>query len=167
MRSRAGRTTLIILGVLAVLGLIAIWVMFLPPFHVAERFAEPEFCASCHVMEPQYAAWEAGSHNHLDSCNDCHLPNTGFVRHYAAEAFVGVRDLVEFNLNMIPEQITARERSRGWIEENCIRCHGDLTEPIHSQEESRRCWECHRELFHDEQLRIEGIEPEPYWPDEE
>ena len=72
MRSRAGRITLIVLGVLIIVGLIAAWVMFLPPFRVAEQFAEPEFCASCHVMEPQYEAWQASSHNHLESCNDCH-----------------------------------------------------------------------------------------------
>lgn len=167
MRSRGGRIALWTLGIIAAVGLIAAWVMFLPPFKVAEQFAEPEFCASCHVMEAQYEAWQSSSHGHLESCNDCHLPNTGFVRHYAAEAFVGTRDLVEFNLNMIPEQITARERSRGWIKENCIRCHDDLTDPIHTNEQERWCWNCHRELYHDEQLRLEGLPPEPAWLNEE
>lgn len=163
--SRTTRRVLIGLAIVAAIGLIALWVMFLPPFHVAEKFAEPEFCDSCHVMDPQYAGWKASSHNHLDSCNDCHLPNTGFVRHYAAEAFVGTRDLVEFNFNMIPEHIEARERTRNWVQENCIACHGELVDPVHASVSDRRCWECHQELYHDTQLRTNGLEPRPSWRD--
>lgn len=160
MRSRWARVLLVVVIAVFLLAGVVAFVMFGPP-RVAERFAEPEFCASCHVMEPQFAAYQAGSHDHVDSCNDCHLPNDGFVRHYFWEGIVGVRDLVEFNLNMIPEHIRVRERSRDWIEENCLRCHREAVSTA-MMSEGRRCWQCHQELYHDSVLQAEGRR-RPIW----
>lgn len=33
----------------------------------------PQFCRSCHIMEPYYQAWETSSHNFV-SCVECHYP---------------------------------------------------------------------------------------------
>jgi cytochrome c nitrite reductase small subunit len=145
---------------------IVTFVMFGPPNYI-ETFAQPEFCASCHVMNPQYAAFQSSSHGRrLESCNDCHLPNDSFVRHYFWEGVVGVRDLVEFNLNLIPEHITARERSKDWVEENCRRCHDEVIARIHPDEQGR-CWDCHRELYHDFETRFDPEQRRPIWQDEE
>lgn len=145
------RIALWVLGILIVLGAVAIFVMFGPP-NVAESLAEPEFCASCHVMKPQLEAFEQSPHRNLETCNDCHLPNNSFVRHWFWDGVVGVRDLVEFNLNMIPEHIVARERSKDWIQENCYRCHENTVENVHPAVDSGWCWDCHREVYHDIQL---------------
>lgn len=144
---RRGKVLLVLFGVLMLLAAVAVFVMFGPP-DVAERLARPEFCRSCHVMEPQYATYVRGTHSEAaESCNDCHLPNNSFVRHWLADAFVGTRDLVEWNLNLVPEYITATPRSRRWIAENCRRCHADLTQHVELAE-GRWCWDCHRQVQH-------------------
>lgn len=143
----AAKVLVWIVGVIALVGAIAAFVMFGPP-GFAERIAEPSYCATCHIMKPQYVSFQQGPHSELDSCNDCHLPNTGFVRHWVADAFVGMRDVIYWNLNIIPERIEATEMSRRWIEENCRRCHADVITDVHPPA-GRRCWECHREVYHE------------------
>lgn len=145
--SRPLRILLVLFGVLVVAGAVGVFVMFGPP-KVAERIARPEFCRSCHVMEPQYLSYVRGSHAEVvESCNDCHLPNDSFVRHWVADAFVGIRDVVEWNLDLVPDYIEAKPRSEGWIQENCRRCHGDLNQHV-VLPEGRRCWDCHRQVQH-------------------
>lgn len=156
MVSRRTRRTLlgVLLGLL-VLALVGAFVMFAPPFRVADRLAKPSFCASCHNMEPQYAAFQASAHSDLDSCNDCHLPNDNFVNHWAADAAVGVRDLVSFHvLGRADYDVEATGWSRRVINANCIRCHGDLVEHVDTSQ--RWCWECHRIMYHRVQLQAAG-----------
>lgn len=145
--SRGKRISLWILGGVVLLGLIAFWVMFLPPFRVAETFAEPTFCGSCHEMEPWLASFEESDHQDLESCNDCHLPHGSVVEYYFWEGVVGVRDLVTHSVGAIPDPIEARDRSRDWAKENCLRCHADEIEEGHGEEE-RYCWTCHDDVFH-------------------
>lgn len=38
----------------------------------AEYSMQPEFCRSCHLMEPYYQAWHSSTHNNV-SCVDCHF----------------------------------------------------------------------------------------------
>lgn len=152
---RRRRRWLWIVGSIAALGAIAAWVLFLPPFHVMETFARPEFCATCHNMEPEFRAFESGTHSGLESCNDCHLPNDNFVNHYAWDAYVGTRDLVSFYLlGRAPYDTRATERSKDWIRDNCIRCHADVVDRMFVEQD---CWECHRALSHRFQLtRVNG-----------
>lgn len=132
-------------GVLLI-GIVA-FVMFGPPRY-AETINRPAFCRSCHVMEPQYQSYVRGTHrNVVESCNDCHLPNNSFVRHWVADAFVGTRDLVKWNLNLVPAYVEAKPRSQRWIQENCVRCHGELNSHIELAE-GVSCWDCHRETQH-------------------
>ncbi|MFH1267366.1 MAG: cytochrome c3 family protein, partial [Planctomycetota bacterium] len=35
--------------------------------------SRPEFCRSCHIMEPYYVSWVESSHSHV-SCIKCHFP---------------------------------------------------------------------------------------------
>lgn len=142
-----------VLVVLVILMAVFAFVFFGPP-GVAEVVAEPEFCARCHVMEPQYQAWQQSQHDFMDTCNECHLPNDGFIEHWFWDGVVGVRDVVKWNLNLVPEHIEARERSKDWIQENCRRCHGEIMTDVHPPDD-RWCWECHRESYHDITLRDE------------
>jgi len=140
------RILLWVLGVLAVLGLVLAFLMFGPP-QLAETFAEPSFCGRCHEMEYVYNTFIEEDHNELETCNDCHLPNDGFVEHYFWEGVVGVRDLVTHGLGAIPENIEVTERSQRWMVENCHRCHDDEIDEDHGEEEEF-CWDCHDDVFH-------------------
>jgi nitrate/TMAO reductase-like tetraheme cytochrome c subunit len=35
--------------------------------------SRPEFCRSCHIMEPYYVSWQESTHRHV-SCVKCHFP---------------------------------------------------------------------------------------------
>ena len=43
---------------------------------------KPETCVNCHVMAPQYATWQNGSHGRVTVCNDCHVPQDNFIKKY-------------------------------------------------------------------------------------
>ena len=38
----------------------------------AEYSMQPEFCRSCHIMEPYYQAWHRSTHKDV-ACQDCHF----------------------------------------------------------------------------------------------
>jgi cytochrome c nitrite reductase small subunit len=141
------KTVLWVLGVIGALVLVAAFVLFGPP-HLAETFAEPEFCGSCHEMQPWVESFDESDHSELESCNDCHLPHDSTVSYYFWEGVVGVRDLVKHTVGAVPETIEARERSKDWILENCHRCHDDDIEDDHGEERDL-CWSCHDDVFHD------------------
>jgi nitrate/TMAO reductase-like tetraheme cytochrome c subunit len=56
------------------------WGMFLTLFFVimggmagfAEYSMQPDFCRSCHIMEPYYQAWHTSTHKNVP-CTDCHF----------------------------------------------------------------------------------------------
>src|SRR5512140_322813 len=39
---------------------------------MAEYTMQPEFCRSCHIMEPYYTAWHSSTHKNVP-CVDCHF----------------------------------------------------------------------------------------------
>ena len=39
----------------------------------AEYSMQPDFCRSCHIMEPYYEAWHRSTHKNVP-CTDCHFP---------------------------------------------------------------------------------------------
>ena len=63
-------------GVLGGLGLVT--------FHYAEGTsylsADPAACVNCHIMRPQYDAWQKASHHAVATCVDCHDPDTMALR---------------------------------------------------------------------------------------
>jgi nitrate/TMAO reductase-like tetraheme cytochrome c subunit len=65
-RWRRGRIVLAALGVLLVVGGVA----FAGLWHVS---ASPQFCSSCHIMEPYIQGWKASKHSPV-ACVECHYP---------------------------------------------------------------------------------------------
>ncbi len=59
MSERGVRRLAWVLGTVAALGLAGLFVMF-GPLDVAARVSTAEFCDSCHLMDPEYAAWKFG-----------------------------------------------------------------------------------------------------------
>ncbi len=45
----------------------------LPPVRPAGTTSRPQFCNSCHIMEPYYRSWQVSSHSNV-SCTKCHFP---------------------------------------------------------------------------------------------
>src|SRR5437867_9197268 len=65
-RRRRGRVILVALAALLVVGGVALAGLW----HVSAR---PQFCSSCHIMEPYVQAWKASRHGAV-ACVQCHYP---------------------------------------------------------------------------------------------
>jgi cytochrome c nitrite reductase small subunit len=118
---------------------------------------EPTTCVNCHVMYPEYATWEKGSHGRVTTCNDCHVPQDNIVRKYMFKASDGLRHATMFTFRMEPQVIRIKDAGRNVVQENCIRCHANYLHPISLrsmgaksiyEDDDRVCWDCHRETPH-------------------
>jgi cytochrome c nitrite reductase small subunit len=115
---------------------------------------DPRTCVNCHVMTPQYATWSHSSHREVANCNDCHVPQTGFLAHYYFKAKDGLRHATIFTMHKEPEVIFIKEAGIKVVQQNCIRCHAhlfssrDVSKYQTTHYTDRLCWECHRETPH-------------------
>ena len=128
----------------------------------------PETCVNCHIMAPQFATWERGSHGRTASCNDCHVPQNNVIRKYFFKASDGLRHATMFTFRMEPQVIRIKDAGKAAVQENCIRCHSNYLHPvslrylnpkgIHENTE-QVCWDCHREVPHG---RVNSLTSAPY-----
>lgn len=128
---------------------------------------EPQTCVNCHIMSPQYTTWRNSSHREAASCNDCHVPHDNFFRTYYFKAKDGLRHATIFTSRGYDQSIRMLAPGNTVVQENCIRCHGNLTEMVganvsfkQSQKgEGKRCWDCHRDVPHG---RVKSLSVTPY-----
>lgn len=124
--------------------------MALGPPQLLAKSESPDFCASCHVMGEEHAAWRhAGAHRRL-RCVDCHLPEGNPVVHYFWKSIDGMKDVISFQTGHVPERIELSGHGAKVVQENCIRCHASALANI---DVTRRCWSCHRQMRH----RLTGV----------
>ncbi|MBI1933063.1 MAG: cytochrome c nitrite reductase small subunit [Ignavibacteriales bacterium] len=118
---------------------------------------KPETCVNCHVMYPEYASWERGSHGRVAGCNDCHVPQDNIIRKYLFKASDGLRHASMFTFRLEPQVIRIKNAGRAVVQENCIRCHSNYLHPISLRSINAQsiydgidgvCWDCHRETPH-------------------
>jgi cytochrome c nitrite reductase small subunit len=119
----------------------------------------PSACANCHIMQPQFDAWQKGSHHAAAVCIDCHLPS-GFVEKYLVKAENGYRHGKLFTTQTFAEPIFVQARGREILEENCVRCHGSLVAELVPHENDAKhgisCVRCHAGVGHGEAARLGG-----------
>jgi cytochrome c nitrite reductase small subunit len=119
----------------------------------------PAACANCHIMQPQYDAWQKGSHHGVAVCVDCHLPHD-FVPKYLIKAENGYRHGKLFTTQTFAEPIFVQERGREILEENCVRCHAPLVAELSPGPKDAKhelsCVRCHAGVGHGEAARLGG-----------
>ncbi|MBI5647413.1 MAG: cytochrome c nitrite reductase small subunit [Ignavibacteriae bacterium] len=155
---------LVLLGILVGLGGVVL--------HISNATSymsnDPAACMNCHVMAPQYATWQHGSHGRVATCNDCHVPQDNIVRTYAFKAQDGLRHATMFTLRLEPQVIQIKEAGADAVQENCKRCHDKLLHTVsltsmtgHDARagEGVYCWHCHREVPHG---RVNSLASTPY-----
>ena len=95
-------------GVIIGLGIVGIWMS-------VEVSSRPQFCGSCHIMEPYYESWK-GSRHGMVACVECHIPpgvTAEFRKKYEA-------------LSMVASYFTGTYGTNPWTEIDdaaCLRCH--------------------------------------------
>lgn len=110
---------------------------------------EPEFCRSCHEMEPAVDGWRAGTHAEV-SCFDCHS-DPGIIGYLEAHVGDGLRD-VWVHFTERPERV---QDSNVPIP-RCLACHEEafaedsVELPQDHPPKTEYCPECHRESIHGE-----------------
>lgn len=127
----------------------------------------PETCINCHVMTPQYATWERGSHGRVASCNDCHVPQGNIFEKYFFKASDGLRHATMFTFRLEPQVIRIKEAGEKAVQENCVRCHENHLHPVSLralsgkaiEQETTYCWHCHREVPHG---KVHSLTSTPY-----
>jgi cytochrome c nitrite reductase small subunit len=118
---------------------------------------DPEACANCHIMLPQYDAWQKASHHAVATCADCHLP-VEFPAKYIVKAANGWSHSRGFTLQDFDEPIVIKPANADVLHANCLRCHADL---VHEQaaaftEGAPRCVRCHAAVGHGESVGLGG-----------
>jgi cytochrome c nitrite reductase small subunit len=147
VRPRAASLVAALLGALVGLGAYT--------FRYAEGLSyfstDPRACVNCHIMREPYDAWQKASHHAAATCVECHLP-TAFVAKYLAKAENGFWHSKGFTLQDFAEPIRIKPRNRRLLQENCVRCHGELVSEIaapHEREAAAvRCVTCHLQVGH-------------------
>jgi cytochrome c nitrite reductase small subunit len=118
---------------------------------------DPRACLNCHIMAPQFATWQRGSHARVATCNDCHVPHDNIFRKYFFKAKDGSRHAFMFTFHLEPQVIRVHEPGIRVIQENCMHCHEDVlhdtrlsvaTGEMALHGEGKLCWDCHRETPH-------------------
>jgi cytochrome c nitrite reductase small subunit len=144
---RAAYSIAVLVGVLLGLGAYT--------FRYAEGLSyfstDPRACVNCHIMRDAYDSWQKASHHAAATCVECHLP-TGFVAKYLAKAENGFWHSKGFTLQDFHEPIRIKPKNRMLLQENCVRCHGELVSEIaapHERETAAvRCVTCHAQAGH-------------------
>jgi cytochrome c nitrite reductase small subunit len=110
---------------------------------------DPKACTNCHIMQPQFDAWQKASHHTVATCVDCHLPHD-FVNKYIAKAENGWNHSRAFTMQDFREPIKINEKNSRILQDNCIACHGDFVHDVlrGNDAESTRCVHCHRSVGH-------------------
>lgn len=111
---------------------------------------DPKACLNCHVMRDVYEGWHHSSHKNVATCNDCHIPHN-FPAKYIAKGLNGWHHSYAFTTGDFHEPIQIKKFNRDVLVQNCLGCHGELTDPVmqnHGKSEPD-CLRCHSRVGHD------------------
>lgn len=141
-------------------------------FHISKASSylsdESKVCINCHIMRPQFATWERGSHGRVAACNDCHVPHDNVINKYLFKAQDGLRHATMFTLRLEPQVIQIKDAGKEAVQKNCIRCHENNIHPISVRALTAKgitdnseiyCWHCHREVPHG---RVNSLSSTPH-----
>ncbi len=120
---------------------------------------DPKACVNCHIMRPQYEAWQKSSHHAVAKCVECHLPES-FIPKYIAKAENGYRHSKMFTLQNFQEPIFVQAAGQKILQDNCVRCHDMLVHDNaggpHSERGELSCVHCHAGVAHGERAGLGG-----------
>lgn len=121
--------------------------------------SDPKACVNCHIMRPQYEAWQKASHHQVAGCIDCHLPH-GLISKYLAKAQNGYHHSKAFTLQNFHEPIALTPGNRKILQTSCLHCHRDMAHEMLSVSKNGNkdvdCIHCHSAVGHGEPVGLGG-----------
>ena len=128
MRRPTRRSAILLLS-----GMMVAAVLFLLLNHTLHATSTPDFCISCHEMEPAYRSWKASSHYRNESgvvavCADCHLPPPEHAVSFSmAKAYHGTKDVWGHFFGGDYDRKAQQEHViKTMPNERCMQCHSNL-----------------------------------------
>jgi cytochrome c nitrite reductase small subunit len=118
---------------------------------------DPRACVNCHIMQPQYDAWQKASHHGVALCVDCHLPQD-LIGKYAVKAENGWRHGKLFTTQKFVEPIRVQAAGMRILQDNCVRCHEPMVEALGPGHELSEvpCVHCHNGVGHGDRAGLGG-----------
>lgn len=107
----------------------------------------PAFCGACHSMEQSYVSWQASNHKQI-ACSECHLPNSSLATKLVAKARTGITDVYHETIRDYPAVIKVTAQGKGYLADNCLRCHQSTVENTAMAAGGQNCAKCHRGVVH-------------------
>lgn len=112
---------------------------------------DPKACANCHIMRDHLDSWQKSSHHTRATCNDCHTPHNLFGK-LATKADNGWNHGWKFTAQTFGDPIRIRPVNVSRVQDNCTRCHQDLTDDIRTRAAHAagdlNCMHCHAGVGH-------------------
>lgn len=144
--------TLLIISTLGLLGILALKIPF-----ISRQLDGPEFCGSCHLMEPWVDTYIHSTHKEHTTCGGCHIPDN-FVSGAFYKAFTGTRDGVYMLIGHVPDRVHISGHGARVVNDNCYSCHQEIMETVGYPLATRNknCFDCHRDLPHDRRAMQKG-----------
>lgn len=136
-------------------------VLLLSTFGVTWATSLPKFCATCHIMKPEYATWQASDHSQVD-CVACHV-DPGLINALKHKV-VATKELYMYVAKkyQLPIQMTEKIP-----DSRCLKCHSlkrkvspsypDLNIPHQRHHDNGiTCVTCHKGVAHG-QIASRGV----------
>ena len=96
-------------------------VVAMASYRGAAYMDSPQFCGqSCHVMHPEYTAYQISAHSHV-ACVDCHI-GSGASSYFAAKVN-GTKQLIEVAFDRYPTPIPSPVQNLRPARDICEGCH--------------------------------------------
>ena len=155
--------------VLVCVGIFLSFPLFSISYYTMVRTSTPEFCASCHEIQPAYNAWKSYTHvnnaqGFVADCMDCHLPAPhDTFNFFYAKTIHGIKDVfVHFFGGEYDREKNRQIAYASFKNEQCQKCHRNLLyipnkrgamlahrDVVYARPGyEKRCVDCHKNLVH-------------------
>lgn len=154
---------------LILMGVLIAFPLFSLSYYTMVRTSTPQFCASCHEIQPAYNEWKASTHvnnaqGFVADCMDCHLPAPhDTLDFFYAKTFHGIKDIIKhFTIDEYDREKNRQAAYASFKNDQCLKCHRNLLSlpnsrgarlahkatlyPLPGME--KKCVDCHRDLVH-------------------
>lgn len=129
----------------------------------------PNFCSSCHEIQPAYLEWQASSHANnakgvVAECMDCHLPPPEeTIKFFYNKTYHGLKDVIGHFVGGQYDRTENRKHAAANMDNsNCLSCHKNILYITHKRGAmlahksvlyprpgyEKKCTDCHENLVH-------------------